>query len=175
MRPTIARVMACAVLLWTGAWLLGRLRAASLAPHEWAALLAPAPVGRLRAVILVDARDCAGTLGMLDLFARPEIAGAVGSVSVLVRDGRDSLARYADARLTAGVHVAVVAVPRSLRGAVRRLGPGARLILVDPAGQVTWATSLDPFARDAPTFIRTLEHVAEHHLATELATSRATQ
>src|SRR5215218_6920902 len=105
MRTSIPRLAACTVLLGAGAWLLGRLRAESPAPREWAALLAPAPVRRLSAAIIVDARDCAGTLGTLELFARPELAGAIGSVSVLVRDGRDSLARYADARLTAGVQV----------------------------------------------------------------------
>lgn len=143
-----------------------------LSPAAWTSLLGTAPVRRLRAALVVEARDCPATLATIELFARPELAGAVGSVTLLIRDGRDSLARYADARLTAEVQVAVVAVPRGLRASLRALGPGPRLVLVDPAGQVAWATRIDPQARDAPTFTRALERVADHYLATELATSR---
>jgi hypothetical protein len=139
---------------------------------DWSTLLSPAPVRRLRAVLVVDARDCAATLSALELFARPDVAGVVGSVTLLVRDGRDSLARYADARLTAAVHVAVVPVPVSFRPAVVALGPGPRLLLVDPAGRVVWATRVDAADAAAPTLARAVLHVTDHYLATELATSR---
>ena len=139
---------------------------------DWGTLLRPAPVRRLRAALVVDAHDCAAALSTLELFARPEAAGVVGSVTLLVRDGRDSLARYADARLTAAVHVAVVPVPVALRPAVGALGAGPRLILVDPAGRVVWATRIDIAAPDAPTLARALVHVTDHYLATELAASR---
>ena len=172
-------VVACVAGLALAAAMRGAMRAslrarppAPLSPADWTALLGSTPVRRLRAALVVEASDCPATLATVELFARPELAGAVGSVTLLVRDARDSLARYADARLTAGVQVAVVAVPPPLRAPLGALGPGPRLVLVDPAGQVTWASRIDPQARDTPTFTRALERVADHYLATELATSR---
>lgn len=164
-------VVACTIGLAGSAWLRARVARAHARP-DWTTLLAPAPVRRLRAVIVVEARDCPATLATLELFARPDLAAAVGSVTLLVRDGRDSLARYADARLTAGVQVAVVPVPPAFRRSLRTLGAGPRLLLVDPAGQVAWASRIDPATRDAPSFPRALAQVADHYLATELASSR---
>jgi hypothetical protein len=142
------------------------------APREWAALLADAPVRRLRAALLVDARDCPAALEVVELFARAELAGAVGSVTLLVRDGRDSLARYADALLTAPVQLAVVPVPPSLRSPVRALGPGPRLLLVDPRGQVVWASRIHSTPADIALLAHAASRVADHYLATELATTR---
>lgn len=147
-------------------------RRAPSAPREWAALLADAPVRRLRAALVVDARDCPAALELVELFARAELAGAVGSVTLLVRDGRDSLARYADALLTAPVQLAVVPVPPPLRHLVRALGPGPRLLLVDPRGQVVWASRIDATPHDLALLARAAERVADHYLATELATTR---
>lgn len=148
-------------------------RAAPAAP-AWVTLLAPTPVRRLRAAVLVDARDCAASLGVVELFARPELAGGVGAVTVLVRDGRDSLARYADALLTAPLQLAVVPVPRPLRAAARALGPGPRLALVDPRGQLVWAGRIPDTPDGAASLARTMERVADHYVATELAIARTT-
>lgn len=160
-------------LAWTAAPVVRWLQAHVAAPERphWSSLL-PAPrVGRLRAALVVDARDCPATLAITELFARPELAGAVAGVTLLVRDGRDSLARYADARLTGAVHVAVVPVPRAMRRAVATLGPGPRLVLVDAAGRVVWAVRAHGATTADPTFVPTLVQVARHHLATELATA----
>lgn len=138
----------------------------------WTALLAPAPVRRLRAALVVEARDCPATLTVAEWFARPELAGTVGSVTLVIRDGRDSLARYADAALTAPVHLAVAPVPRALRPAVRRLGAGPRLVLVDPAGQVRWAGPIPASPGALDSLERVVLHVAGHYAATELATTR---
>jgi hypothetical protein len=70
------------------------------------------------------------------------------------------------------VQVAVVAVPAPLRPSVTALGTGPRLVLVDPAGRVVWATRVDAAAPTAPTLARALTYVTDHYLATELATSR---
>ena len=147
-------------------------RRAPSTPREWAALLADAPVRRLRAALVVDARDCPAALDVVELFARAELAGAVGSVTLLVRDGRDSLARYADALLTAPVQLAVVPVPPALRRAMRALGPGPRLLLVDPAGQVVWASRIHSTSADVDLLAHAAARVADHYLATELATTR---
>lgn len=136
----------------------------------WTALLAPAPVRRLRAALVVEARDCPAALAVAEWFARPELAGAVGSVTLVVRDGRDSLARYADAALTAPVHLALVPVPRALRPAVRRLGSGPRLVLVDPAGQVRWAGHIPASPAALDSLERVVRLVAAHYAVTELST-----
>lgn len=150
-----------------------RGRAASSTPASWTTLLAEAPVRRLRAAIVVDARDCPATLDVLEWFARPELAGSVGSVTLVVRDGRDSLARYADALLTAPVHLAVVPVPPPLRAQLVALGPGPRLVLVDPAGQVVLASRIGPGAESLESLRRATERVGDHYLDTELATTSA--
>lgn len=147
--------------------------APSTADGGWTALLAPAPVRRLRAALVVEARDCPATLQVAEWFARPEVAGAVGSVTLVVRDGRDSLARYADAALTAPVHLALAPVPRALRPAVRRLGAGPRLVLVDPAGQVRWSGPVPASPGALDSLERVVRLVAEHYAATELATTRS--
>jgi hypothetical protein len=162
-------VLACAAAP-AAAWLRARVLR-DPARATWVSLLPPPRVGRLRAALVVDARDCPATLAIVELFARPELAGAIDGVTLLVRDGRDSLARYADARLTGAVQVAVVPVPTALRATVRTLGRGPRLLLVDAGGRVTWAARADAAAADAPTFVPTLIQVARHHLATELATT----
>lgn len=138
----------------------------------WTALLPTPRVHRLRAAIVTDARDCPATLAVADWFTRPALAAAVGGVAIVVRDGRDSLTRYADALLTAPVQLAVVPLPVRLRDAARRLGPGPRLLLVDPAGQVAWATRIpnDPDALAAT--LRAALGVANHYVATELVTTR---
>jgi hypothetical protein len=164
-------VLACA--LAPAATRLRARTARTASRADWVALLPAARVGRLRAALLVDARDCPATLGIVELFARPELAGAIDGVSLLVRDRLDSLARYADARLTGAVQVAVVAVPARLRRDLDALGRGPRLLLVDAAGRVVWATRADAAATDAPSFVPTLVHVAEHHLTTELANANA--
>ena len=149
-----------------------RAKGAPPGPAEWARLLAPAPVRRLRAAGLVAARDCPAALEAVELFARRELAGGVGGVTLLVRDGRDSLARYADALLTAPVHLAVVAVPRALRPRFRTLGPGARLALVDSRGQLRWTARIGGTRAELEQLARTAIHVTDHYVATELATTR---
>jgi hypothetical protein len=159
-------------LLGAGAVLAhARARAASSTPPPWTTLLAPAPVRRLRAAVVVEARDCPATLDVLEWFARPELAGAIGSVTLVVRDGRDSLARYADALLTAPVQLVVVPVPSSLRAQLRRLGAGPRLVLVDPAGQVVLASRIGRSPAALESLRRATERVGDHYLHTELATT----
>ena len=181
-RPLLARVREAArlhagalalglALAWTAAHSAARVRTAvaERLRRSWTSLL-PAPrVGRLRAALVVDARDCPATLAVADLFARPELAGAVDGVTLLVRDGQDSLARYADARLTGAVQVAVVPVPSALRRTVATLGDGPRLLLVDAGGRVVWASRAG--AVPTPTFLPALLEVARHHVASELATA----
>jgi hypothetical protein len=162
-------VLACAAAP-AAEWLRARFVRAPV-HASWESLLPAARVGRLRVALVVDARDCPATLALVELLARPELAGAIDGVTLLVRDGQDSLARYADARLTGAVQVAVVPVPTARRSAVRSLGKGPRLLLVDAGGRVTWAARVDADAAGAPTFFPTLVQVARHHLATELATT----
>lgn len=163
-----------APLLAAGAILAHGIGRAATSPYTWTSLLADAPVRRLRAAVLVDARDCPASLAVVEWFARPELAGAVGSVTLVVRDGRDSLARYADALLTAPVHLAVVALAPPLRPHARTLGDGPRLALVDPEGRVLWTSRIGDSAEALASLRRTAERVGDHYVHTELATTSTT-
>ena len=172
------RHLAGAAMLGTGALLLG-------APWPWrpgtgraaaslATLLPAPPDGRAHAALVLDSRDCASHVALLDVLERPRILAAVGAVTVVVQDGGDGARRAADALLTRGMQRPVIAwaPPPDAPATLATLGAAAMvptLVLLARDGRVVLTARAPTTFRAALALAAALEHVADHYVASELA------
>lgn len=141
----------------------------SRTPRELSHVLAASHDGRARAALVLDSRDCAAHVAMLDLFQRPRIAVAIGSVTVVVPD-HEGARRVADVLLTRRLEVPVVVwSPRRASGPRGRRAVAPMLIVLAPDGRPLFTARAASTARASHALAAALEHIADHYVASELA------